>query len=49
MPSKCDAKIILQWNYFEANHRKDGIDGVDGTVKHAKYSYVLTKRVVINH
>ena len=45
--SKYNAKINLQWNYFEANHGKGAVDGTGGTAKHAVYSHVLTKQVVI--
>ena len=34
-------------DYFEVNHGKGVADGIGGTVKHAVYSHVLTKRVVI--
>ena len=47
MLSKFYAKSDLQQNYFEANNGKGAVDGNGGTVKHAVYSHVLTKQVVI--
>ena len=47
MMTKFDRNVALQWHYFEANHGKGAVDGIGGTVKHAVYRHVLSKKVVI--
>ena len=33
--------------YFEANCGKGPVDGIDGSVKHAVYRNVLSKKIII--
>ena len=46
MMTKFDRDISLQWHFFEANHGKRAVDGIDGTVKHAVFRHVLSNKVV---
>ena len=47
MLSKLDRNISIEWHFFESNHGKGSVDGIDGTIKHAVFHKVLTKQVVI--
>ena len=47
MLTKFDPAINVHWNHFEANHRKGAVDGIEGAVKHAVYSHVLTNHVIV--
>ena len=47
MKSKFDRDVELEWHYFEANHDKGAVDGIDGLVKHSVFRHILSKKVVI--
>ena len=49
MIAKCDNNMKIEWYYFEANHGKGPVDGIGGSVKHAVYRNVLSKKVIIEN
>ena len=46
MIAKYDNMKIWRY-YFEANCGKGPVDGIDGSVKHAVYRNVLSKKIII--
>ena len=39
----------IEWYYFQGNHGKGPVDGTGGSVKHAVYRNVLSKKVIIEN
>ena len=47
MIAKYDSNMKIEWYYFEANHGTGPVDGIGGSVKHAVYRNVHSKKVII--
>ena len=47
MIAKHGNNMKIEWYYFEANHGKG--DGIGGSIKHAVYRNVLSKKVIIEN
>ena len=40
-------EICLEWHYHEADHRKEPMDGIEGTGKNIVFCKVFSAKVVI--
>ena len=49
MIAKYDNNMKTEWYYFEANHGKGPVDQLGGSVTHAVYRNVLSKKVIIEN
>ena len=47
MLTKFDTDIDIRWHYFEANHGKGAVDGIESRVKHPVFRCVKSHQVVI--